>query len=461
MRTQDNGKTGYENGPSRAPAVRTGPSTERQGTGAPSAQGLLAFQSAAGNAATVQMLRRSGHAWAQEQHQHGAGCGHRSEQPQVQRSAVHDVLRAGGKPLDDATRTDMESRLGADFSDVRIHNDSAARASAAEVGARAFTSGSHVVIGEGGADKHTLAHELTHVIQQRQGPVAGTDNGAGLKVSDPSDRFEREAEANAQRVMAGPAPVQRTATADGDSAAPAASEPTLQRATGQEPMEMELDPPDFSDAEEIDDGGYDSEAFEEDYQKYLATRDQLPRDTTATPQPAAGFGKSTYGIHPSKVKTLRQDKKQGRAAPELRYRQDNHLLYRWDKRAPGEILGSGFAPWNEKLPPSLRHYQKLLQRTGFVSTTRSEGGYVPDWARQTDGSGYRYVINAPGGIDLVDTLGTVSFVQQQEVIFWKGIRPEFILRVEKCNAKGELIEVIHNTGGAPQQPQQGDAMEID
>ncbi|MFC9700321.1 DUF4157 domain-containing protein [Streptomyces sp. NPDC056943] len=172
--------------------------------------GLLALQAGAGNAAVVQMLRRSGHDWAQaEQHQHGAGCGHgQAEQPAVQRSAVqrsavHDVLRTGGKPLDDATRTDMEARLGADFSDVRIHDDSAARASAAEVGARAYTSGSHVVIGDGGGDGHTLAHELTHVIQQRQGAVAGTDNGSGLKVSDPSDRFEREAEANATRVMSG------------------------------------------------------------------------------------------------------------------------------------------------------------------------------------------------------------------------------------------------------------------
>jgi hypothetical protein len=95
----------------------------------------------------------------------------------------------------------MESRLGADFSDVRLHTGSAARASAAEVGARAYTSGSHIVIGDGGGDKHTLAHELTHVIQQRQGPVAGTDNGAGLSVSDPGDRFERAAEANAVRVM--------------------------------------------------------------------------------------------------------------------------------------------------------------------------------------------------------------------------------------------------------------------
>ncbi|MFE2374517.1 DUF4157 domain-containing protein [Streptomyces sp. NPDC059398] len=169
--------------------------------------GLLGLQGNAGNAAVVQMLRQSGHAWAQDEHQHGAGCGHGGEeQPQIQRSAVHDVLSGGGSPLDDGTRTDMEARLGADFSDVRVHSDSAARASAAEMGARAYTSGNHVVIGDGGGDAHTLAHELTHVIQQRSGPVAGTDHGDGLRVSDPSDRFEREAESNATRVMSEPAP---------------------------------------------------------------------------------------------------------------------------------------------------------------------------------------------------------------------------------------------------------------
>ncbi|MFI6051863.1 DUF4157 domain-containing protein [Streptomyces violascens] len=193
MHANEQSQTPERDGPGRS-------SVKPARTGMPA--GLLALQASAGNAAVVQMLRRAGHPGIQEQHQHGAGCGHQqAERPAVQRSAVHDVLRTSGRPMDAATRTDMESRLGADFSDVRIHNDAAAKASAAEVGARAYTSGSHVVIGDGGADKHTLAHELTHVIQQRQGPVAGNDNGSGLKVSDPSDRFEREAEANATRVM--------------------------------------------------------------------------------------------------------------------------------------------------------------------------------------------------------------------------------------------------------------------
>ena len=125
------------------------------------------------------------------------------------RSAVHDVLSGPGQPLAAPVKEEMEARLGADFSDVRVHTDSVARASAADVGARAYTSGPHVVIGDGDADKHTLAHELTHVIQQRQGPVAGTGHGNGFKVSDPSDVFEQAAEANAARVMRAPRTEQR------------------------------------------------------------------------------------------------------------------------------------------------------------------------------------------------------------------------------------------------------------
>ncbi|MGW2595478.1 eCIS core domain-containing protein [Streptomyces sp. NPDC001515] len=194
MRSQDGAeKAGAARGPGRARAAGTAaaaPATE-----------WLALQGSVGNAAVVQLLRAAGH----------PHCGHEDAEQPVQRSAVDAVLRSAGRPLDGAVRSEMESRLGADFSDVRVHTDAAARASAAQVGARAYTSGHHVVIGDGGADKHTLAHELTHVIQQRQGQVAGTDNGSGLRVSDPSDRFERAAEANATRVMRGPAPVQRVA----------------------------------------------------------------------------------------------------------------------------------------------------------------------------------------------------------------------------------------------------------
>jgi hypothetical protein len=183
-------------GPAKAPAIAANHAVASR-----SPQAVLALQRAAGNAAVAQLAE-------QEQHVHDGGCGH---QRPVQRSGVDQVLRSPGTPIAAPVRQDMEARLGADFSDVRLHDDASARRSAAELGARAFTSGSHVVLGAGGGDSQTLAHELIHVVQQRQGPVAGTDNGGGLKVSDPSDRFEREAEAGAARAMSAPAQVRSEA----------------------------------------------------------------------------------------------------------------------------------------------------------------------------------------------------------------------------------------------------------
>lgn len=137
---------------------------------------------------------------------------------QEDRSPVLDVVSSGGSSLDRETRNDMEGRLGADFSDVKVHTDAAANDSARAVGAHAYTVGSHVVFQRDAYDPHsttgrtTLAHELTHVMQQRSGPVDGTPAGGGVSVSDPGDRFERAAAANAERVMGGDdsADVQRT-----------------------------------------------------------------------------------------------------------------------------------------------------------------------------------------------------------------------------------------------------------
>ena len=124
------------------------------------------------------------------------------------RSPVHDVVNSGGgSPLAPDVRDEMQARLGHDFSDVKVHNDSQAHESARSVNAHAYTVGSNVVFQRDKYDpsstegKTMLAHELTHVVQQRSGPVDGTSAGGGIKVSDPSDRFEREAAANADRVM--------------------------------------------------------------------------------------------------------------------------------------------------------------------------------------------------------------------------------------------------------------------
>ena len=92
---------------------------------------------------------------------------------------INSVVSGSGRPLDTATRSFMEPRFGFDFSGVRIHTDARAAESTREVNALAYTVGRNVVFGAGQyapqteAGRHLLAHELTHVIQQRSDDHSG------------------------------------------------------------------------------------------------------------------------------------------------------------------------------------------------------------------------------------------------------------------------------------------------
>ncbi len=148
---------------------------------------LLHLQRAAGNASVASFL---------------------GEEREEQSSPVKDVVRSGGgSPLDKDTRQSMESGFGHDFSDVRVHTDARAGESAKAVNAQAYTVGSDIVFQPGKyapethEGKHMLAHELTHVVQQRSGPVSGTPAPGGIQISDPSDSFEQQAEHTATQVM--------------------------------------------------------------------------------------------------------------------------------------------------------------------------------------------------------------------------------------------------------------------
>jgi hypothetical protein len=120
--------------------------------------------------------------------------------------------RGGGQPLDSSVRRQMEGSFGADFSDVRVHQDGEADSLNRSLEARAFTTGpdiffSHNTYQPGtSAGRELLAHELTHVVQQT-GRVQ-----ASMSVSQPGDVYEEEAERVASSVMreetAEPAPKQ-------------------------------------------------------------------------------------------------------------------------------------------------------------------------------------------------------------------------------------------------------------
>ncbi|HEV7661599.1 MAG TPA: DUF4157 domain-containing protein [Allosphingosinicella sp.] len=118
-------------------------------------------------------------------------------------TAVRQVLSAPGRPLDPGTRGFMEPRFGQDFSGVRVHDGATAASAARSIRAQAFTAGRDIVFDRGryapgtDAGRHLLAHELTHVVQQRFASAA--DPATRLGVGD-DPALEREADQVAARV---------------------------------------------------------------------------------------------------------------------------------------------------------------------------------------------------------------------------------------------------------------------
>lgn len=84
--------------------------------------------------------------------------------------------KGGGSSLPDESRSFFEDRFGADFSGVRIHNDSNSAAMSSSINAHAFTHGQDIYFNSGQysggeSGQKLLAHELTHVVQQSGGSV--------------------------------------------------------------------------------------------------------------------------------------------------------------------------------------------------------------------------------------------------------------------------------------------------
>jgi hypothetical protein len=74
-----------------------------------------------------------------------------------------------GLPLSTTIKEKVEPVIGADLSQVKVHTSKAAADSAEAIGAKAFTHKNHIWLGrnQNSNDLKLMAHELTHVAQQR------------------------------------------------------------------------------------------------------------------------------------------------------------------------------------------------------------------------------------------------------------------------------------------------------
>lgn len=172
--------------PSRQPNEQ---SAEPQGfSGGPGfAQSILALQ------------RRHGNRFVQRMVEDGLKAGGDLE-PGVE-SAIQRA-RGGGQALDAAVRAQMEPALGTDLGGVRVHTGAEADRLNRAVSARAFTTGRDVFFRNGeynpgsSSGRELIAHELTHVVQQRGAPVQ-----AKLTLGPVDDPAEREADQVARDVL--------------------------------------------------------------------------------------------------------------------------------------------------------------------------------------------------------------------------------------------------------------------
>ena len=113
--------------------------------------------------------------------------------------ATHsDILPAeGASPLSSSVRSRVEPILDADLSSVQVHTGPASARAAEQLQARAFTHGNHIWLGQRGSpdDVELLAHEATHVVQQRAAP-------SGLVQRSPEEYVHHEDGAAVQSNMA-------------------------------------------------------------------------------------------------------------------------------------------------------------------------------------------------------------------------------------------------------------------
>jgi hypothetical protein len=111
--------------------------------------------------------------------------------------------RGSGSSLDGTAQAKLGAGLGDRFHDVTIHHDNAhADELTNAVAARAFTTGSDIYFARGeyrpgtSDGDHLLAHELSHVVQQRGAPTSGP-----LTVSMPGDELEAQADNAASEAL--------------------------------------------------------------------------------------------------------------------------------------------------------------------------------------------------------------------------------------------------------------------
>jgi hypothetical protein len=180
----------------------TDPEAEREETAQTSALQRQEEEEEPDQAQTASLQRRTDE---EEERMQQRAKRHRRPHITPQFEAGLKLLRhGGGQPLPEPLRAFLEPRFGRSLADVRAHDGPEAATLAREANARAFTVGRHIVFGAGeyrpGVEqgRRLIAHELTHVFQQRGGlhsvqREVGPDRAVDTQRPQPADLEELRA----------------------------------------------------------------------------------------------------------------------------------------------------------------------------------------------------------------------------------------------------------------------------
>lgn len=368
--------------PEKSPAKKSGESARSGATASAARRSAMTPAIAAGGpmtpAAVLTLQRAVGNhavarALAQEEHAHGAGCGHGTVQREAAAEAPVEILNAAmssaSRPIESSTLKKAQSFYQNDrLSQGRVHTGPLAQRAVAAFGAKAMTVGTHIFFGAGvERDPATAGHEYGHLDKNTRGIAeTGTDKGTGAPVTDPGQHSERQAATDgaafAQGADVAPSVVtQRAVRQGGDTAVVNGGAP----AQGQAVQRMEEDPrgrrsPNYEADASASDSSPERRALREHIEQEVGDLGDLSRR-------AEGLG------HPGfrRVRAVHHDSESSEESPERAPAAPHRVAAPSPERLPD-------LPENDKLTPLRELLMRELHTGGLDAemkvTIRVNGG---------------------------------------------------------------------------------------
>src|SRR5262249_49412803 len=95
--------------------------------------------------------------------------------------SIQQARPSYGEPLSEPERQQLEGAFGVDLDDVRIHRGPEAEEMTQDAAANAFTSGRDIYFAPGAYSAATLAHEISHAVQQAGATGFSAEEDSGLE----------------------------------------------------------------------------------------------------------------------------------------------------------------------------------------------------------------------------------------------------------------------------------------